>query len=93
MSKTLKLTRELEIMNQLGIHARPAAMFVKAASRFQASCQVERKGARVNGKSIMGMLTLEAAKGTRITLTIEGPDAEEMMETLARIVESKFNEE
>ena len=87
------LNREFVIQNQYGIHARPAALFVKAASRFDSDVFVEKDGNRVSGKSIMGMMTLEASFESRITLIIEGPDAEAAMAELQVLIESKFGEE
>jgi len=87
------LTREFVIQNQYGVHARPAALFVKAASRFDSDVFVEKDGNRVSGKSIMGMMTLEASFGARIIITIEGPDAEAAMAELQALIESKFGEE
>jgi phosphocarrier protein HPr len=87
------LTREFVIQNQYGVHARPAALFVKAASRFDSDVFVEKDANRVSGKSIMGMMTLEASFGSRITITIEGPDAEAAMAELQALIESKFGEE
>ncbi len=87
------ITRELEILNQYGIHARPAALFVKTASRFDAEITVERGGNKVSGKSIMGLMTLEASKGTTLTVTVEGEDAEEAITELEELVASKFDEE
>jgi phosphocarrier protein len=87
------LSREFVIQNQYGIHARPAALFVKAASRFDSDIFVEKDGNRVSGKSIMGMMTLEASFGSRITVIIEGPDAEAAMAELQALLESKFGED
>jgi len=87
------LTREFVIQNQYGVHARPAALFVKAASRFDSDVLVEKDGNRVSGKSIMGMMTLEASFGSRITVTVEGQDAEAAMAELQALIESKFGEE
>jgi phosphocarrier protein HPr len=87
------LVRNFVIQNQYGMHARPAALFVKAASRFDADIFVEKDGNRVSGKSIMGMMTLEASFGSRITITIEGQDAEAAMTELQALIESKFGEE
>ncbi len=87
------LNREFVIQNQYGIHARPAALFVKAASRFDSDVFVEKDGNRVSGKSIMGMMTLEASFESRIMLIIEGPDAEAAMAELQVLIESKFGED
>lgn len=86
--------RELLIANQYGIHARPAALFVKAASRFDADINVEKDGTVVSGKSIMGLMTLEAGRGSVLRVTAEGPDAEEALDYLEElVVNRKFDEE
>ena len=87
------VTRELEIRNQYGIHARPAALFVKIASRYDSDVTVEKSGNKVSGKSIMGLMTLEASFGSKLKVTAEGPDAEEAMDELAALVENRFDEE
>ncbi|WP_462320176.1 HPr family phosphocarrier protein [Halochromatium sp.] len=84
--------RELDIVNRLGLHARAAAKFVTCASGFQSHVQVERQGRRVNGKSIMGVMMLAAACGTRITVEIEGPDAEQAADALEALVAERFGE-
>jgi phosphocarrier protein HPr len=87
-----RIERTFVIVNTLGMHARPAAMLVQAANRFQSEIIVDRDGTQVNAKSIMGVLTLAASKGTQILLSCEGEDAAEAMEALARIIESGFGE-
>ena len=87
------LTKDFVILNQYGIHARPAALFAKTASHFDADVFVEKGGTRVSGKSIMGLMTLEASRGSKLRVTVEGPDAEAILEELAALIESKFNEE
>lgn len=87
------LTHEFTILNKLGIHARPAAMFVKTASRFDADIMVEKDGNKVSGKSIMGLMTLEASQGSNLKVTIEGSDAEEMLREIQALIESKFDED
>ena len=84
--------REVTIVNRLGLHARAAARFVETASRFQAEVQVIRGDRRVNGKSIMGVMMLAAAKGTRLTLEAHGEDAAEALEALERLVAECFGE-
>lgn len=84
--------RELDIINRLGLHARAAAKFVTCASGFASHIQVERQGRRVNGKSIMGVMMLAAACGTRITLEIEGSDEEQAADALALLVADRFGE-
>jgi len=87
------ITREFMIRNQYGIHARPAALFVKTCSRFEADVIVEKDGNKVSGKSIMGMMTLEASCGSKITVTADGSDAEQVLNELQKLVEGKFEEE
>lgn len=85
--------REIEILNQYGIHARPAAMIVKIANRFRAELQLERDGSRVSGKSIMGLMTLEASCGTRLKLIADGPDAEQVLDEIEMLANRKFDED
>ena len=84
--------RTYSIVNTLGLHARAAAQLVQAANRFQSEVQILKDGATVNGKSIMGVLTLAAAKGSRITVSCEGADAENALATLGKLIESGFGE-
>jgi phosphocarrier protein len=84
--------RTFTIVNTLGLHARAAAQLVQTANRFQSEVLVDKEGTRVNGKSIMGVLTLAAAKGTRITVSCEGVDAETALATLAKLIETGFGE-
>jgi phosphocarrier protein len=84
--------RTFKIVNTLGLHARAAAVLVQTANRFRAEIFVEKDGSRVNGKSIMGVLTLAAAKGTTIVVVTEGDDAEAAMTALAKLVEGGFGE-
>lgn len=86
------LAREFEIRNQFGIHARPAALFVKTASRFAADITVEKDGMKVSGKSIMGLLTLEGYQGAVLRVTASGPDAREALDALGDLIEKKFFE-
>jgi len=89
-----EMMRELIISNQYGIHARPAALFVKAASRFDAEINVEKDGTVVSGKSIMGLMTLEAGRGAVLRVTAEGPDSEEALDYLEELVVArKFDED
>ena len=81
------------IKNKLGLHARAAALLVKAANQFISNVSLEKDGLEVNGKSIMGILMLAATKGTRITLKAERKDAEQAIETLGKLIENKFGEE
>ncbi len=87
-----RLQRTFLIVNTLGLHARAAAQLVQTANRFQSEVLVERDGQSVNGKSIMGVLMLAAAKGTEIQVVCEGPDAEPALAALARLIEAGFGE-
>lgn len=84
--------RTFLIVNMLGLHARAAAQLVQTANRYRADVQVVKDGAQVNGKSIMGVLTLAAAKGTRIVVSCEGEDAQAAMDALAGVIENGFGE-
>jgi len=84
--------RTFTIVNTLGLHARAAAQLVQTANRYRAEIHVEKDGMQVNGKSIMGVLTLAAAKGSLILVSCEGEDADAAMGALARIIEAGFGE-
>lgn len=88
-----KFSKELTIMNRLGLHARPSAMFVKVCSRFRCEIWVEKDGEQVNGKSIMGLMMLAAGLGSKLKVTCEGPDAERALEEIEAVVKRKFDEE
>lgn len=88
-----RLQRNVRILNQYGIHARPAALFVKTALRYDADVFVEKDGNRVSGKSIMGLMTLEASLGTRLKLIAEGPEAERVLNELQALIDNKFDED
>jgi phosphocarrier protein len=84
----------LEIKNQLGLHARAATKFVQTANKFpHADVEVEKDGQTVNGKSIMGILMLVAAKGTTITIRAHGEDANALVAALRKLIDDKFGEE
>ena len=87
------VAREFVIRNQYGIHARPAAMLVKTASRFQSDITVVKGDNKVSGKSIMGLMTLEAGCGVKLKVIAEGRDAEEALDALQALFEQKFYEE
>ena len=80
------------INNKLGLHARPAALFVQTANRFGSDIIVVKEGEEVNGKSIMGIMTLAAQQGTPITIRISGPDAQLALEALVELIENDFGE-
>jgi phosphocarrier protein len=83
----------LEIKNSLGLHARPASMFVQLASNFESEILVEKDGEEVNAKSLMGLLMLSAGCGSKIKLSIKGEDCFHAMEAISKLVERKFDEE
>lgn len=87
-----EITRELRIINEKGLHARASAKFVETVERFDARATVEKDGERVAGNSIMGLLMLVAPRGSAITVTTSGPEAEALMEALAALVGSYFGE-
>jgi len=89
----LRCEKEIVIQNRNGLHARPAAMFVKISSRYRAEVWVEKDGERVNGKSIMGLMMLAAGKGSKLRLSTEGPDADKVAAELCNLVETRFGEE
>jgi phosphocarrier protein HPr len=74
------------------MHARPAAAFVKMANKFKAEITVTKDGDSVNGKSIMGLMTLAAAKGTRLVIETSGDDAEDAADAIQSLIEGKFGE-
>lgn len=87
------LEEQFTIVNKLGLHARASALFVKTASQFKADVKVIRDGIEVNGKSIMGIMMLAAAKGTTITLQVSGGDEAEAMQVLGELIRNGFGEE
>jgi phosphocarrier protein len=86
------LTRGVTVVNPLGMHARAAARFVRMAMTFESQVRVGRDGRMMDGKSIMGVLLLAAAKGTLVTITADGPDEAEAIDALSRLIESGFGE-
>ena len=87
------ITKKITVLNKLGIHARPAAQFVRVASRFQADVTVEKDDERVDGKSIMGLMMLAVGCGAEITVMTDGSDEEETMAALEELVAGKFGED
>ncbi len=88
-----KIEKEITIINRLGLHARPAAMFVRIASRYRSEVWVEKEGERINGKSIMGLMMLAAGQGSKLIIQCEGADADRVMEELEELIQKKFNED
>jgi phosphocarrier protein len=80
------IKKDVIVKNSQGLHARPAAMFVQIASKYDSVVTVEKEGEKVNGRSIMGILTLGAQCGATISLEIEGPDAEALMSELEALL-------
>jgi phosphocarrier protein len=86
-------TRNVTVVNQLGMHARAAAKFVHLAARYQSRVRVARQGREMDGKSIMGILLLAAARGATITISAEGADEQDAVMALAGLVEGGFGED
>jgi phosphocarrier protein HPr len=87
------MTKDFRVSNKLGIHARPAAMFVKTANRFSCDIFVEKDGEKVNGKSIMGLMMLAAGPGSTVTVHAHGHDASQALVELETLINRKFDEE
>ncbi|WP_127477922.1 HPr family phosphocarrier protein [Sulfurivermis fontis] len=87
------LSKELTIVNRLGLHARAAAKFVNVASSCASNVQIARNGRSVNGKSIMGVMMLAAACGSTVQLTIDGPDEQEALAKLEQLIADRFGED
>jgi phosphocarrier protein HPr len=88
-----KIDKEITVVNRLGLHARPAAMFVRIASRYRSEIWVSKEGEEVNGKSIMGLMMLAAGQGSKLRIRCEGPDAGRAIEELEELIKSRFNED
>jgi phosphocarrier protein HPr len=87
-----RLEKTFTIVNSLGLHARPAAQLVQAANRHKSEVHFEKDGTTVNAKSIMGVLTLAASKGSQLSVICEGEDAEAAMGVIGKMIESGFGE-
>jgi len=88
-----KIEKEITIINRLGLHARPAAMFVRIASRYRSEIWVEKEGEQINGKSIMGLMMLAAGQGSKLMIRCDGPDADKAMEEIEDLINRRFNED
>ena len=86
-------SKELTVVNKLGIHARPAAMFVKTANRFACDIFVEKDGEKVNGKSIMGLMMLAAGPGSKLTVHAEGKGGDAAIAEIELLLQRKFDED
>ncbi len=89
----MKIVRTIVIRNPLGLHARPAAVFVQTASRYTCDVQVERGDIRVSGKSIMGIMMLAAEQGAELVVKVDGDDAEECLEALTVVLNTDLDAE
>ena len=88
----MKLQRQTEVINRLGLHARASAKLVKSAGRYASSIRIGTDSETVDGKSIMGLMMLAATQGTTMTITIEGEDAENAMQDIVDLFENRFDE-
>lgn len=86
------ISREIEIINRLGLHARAAAKLVQTAARFKSEIKVKKGDEEADGKSILGVLLLAAGKGTMITLTAEGADEQEAVDAIEQLIRNRFDE-
>jgi phosphocarrier protein HPr len=92
-ARSQTIEKEIAIVNRLGLHARPAAMFVRIASRFRSEIWVAKEGEEVNGKSIMGLMMLAAGQGSKLRIRCEGPDAKRALAELEELITARFNED
>jgi phosphocarrier protein HPr len=88
-----KIEKDISIVNRLGLHARPAAMFVRIATRYRCEVWVSKEGEEVNGKSIMGLMMLAAGQGSKLHIRCDGSDADKAMEELEELIKARFNED
>ncbi len=86
------ITKEVTVMNQAGIHTRPASMIVRTAAKFNAEFIIQKDGYEINGKSIIGVMTLAAEQGSTLTLLFEGDDEEEAAQAMEDLFASGFGE-
>ncbi|MFI5345450.1 MAG: HPr family phosphocarrier protein [Elusimicrobiota bacterium] len=86
------IERVFQIKNRLGLHARPAALFVQEAAKYKSSIVVVKDGLEVNGKSVMGLMLLAAESGSKLTIKADGLDEEKAIEAIGRIFDRKFDE-
>lgn len=88
-----KIEKEITIINRLGLHARPAAMFVRIANQYRSEVWVEKEGEQINGKSIMGLMMLAAGQGSKLLIRCEGPDADKAMQEIENLINGRFDED
>ncbi|MDX6765699.1 MAG: HPr family phosphocarrier protein [Candidatus Methylacidiphilales bacterium] len=87
------LSRDLVVQNKLGLHARPAAMFVRVANQYPCDIHVEKDNEQVNGKSIMGLMMLAAGCGSQLKITVQGEKGAEALDAIEALIQRKFDEE
>jgi phosphocarrier protein len=92
-SNSSRASKECTVINKLGIHARPAALFVKVANKFESDITVEKDGEAVNGKSIMGLMMLAAGHNSKLRITADGHDAAQAVREIEQLFLQKFNED
>ena len=85
-------TEQVEVVNDMGVHARPAAMVVRITNKYDGQIWVEKEGERVNGKSIMGIMMLAAGSGSKLTIHTDSPEADDLFEELRQLFASKFQD-
>jgi len=93
MAQQKSVTRTFKVRNHLGMHARPASLFVKTATQYKADITVQKDGNVINGKSIMGLMMLAAEKGSVLEVIAQGSDAAEALNALERLFKDRFGEE
>ena len=89
----MEASRDIEIINKLGMHARAAAKFVKLATSFDSKIDIQKDSRRVNAKSIMGVMMLAASKGSTIPIHADGRDAEKSLDALEQLINNRFDED
>ena len=89
----MEASRDIEIINKLGMHARASAKFVKIATSFDSNIDIQKGSRRVNAKSIMGVMMLAANKGSTITIHADGSDAEKSLDALEQLIKNRFDED
>jgi phosphocarrier protein HPr len=87
-----KIAKKFDVKNKLGLHARAAAQLVQTVNRFSAQVKISKDGQTVDGRSIMGLLTLAATQGSRIQVEAEGKDADDAVRAIEKLIDKKFNE-
>ena len=92
-TRSQKIEKDIAIINRLGLHARPAAMFVRISSKYRCEVWVSKEGEEVNGKSIMGLMMLAAGQGSTLRIRCDGQDADKAIQELEELIQARFNED